>query len=292
MKSLKNHLKNSTQQGMALVQVLLISTIIAVLLIIVVTHTQQQQKQVLALNQTLEQRQKLYSQTNEILFTLLTQPLISQRPLEHPLADNWNFYGEPLYWQDTEIRLYNLASLINLQADFASLKQLLVTLGKGASQAEDMAKHIQLRQQPFLNRNTAETLNTVLPIQHLSELASLPGWDNRWQQKVSPFIALIPYAGKSPAYLPNTMLDLVLSETKTAMIRTARAQQVQSYQGFYALTGIEPDEFTLLSPGPYLRLELNCCADSKGQRLRRQIDIKLDPYNVIALEKLSIIDHQ
>ncbi|QBL09786.1 hypothetical protein E0Z06_09785 [Rheinheimera sp. D18] len=278
--------------GIALVQVLLITGILAALLMIAVGHTQMQQKQVLALQQQLQHKNMLYSQTNELIFNLLTEPLVNQTNNDNTLLSQWNFYGSPFVWQNSDVRLFNLPSLINLQADFAGLQQLLQYHGKPQHEAEAMVQQIKLRQNPFLQRDRLSHNAVVLPVQHLTELANLPHWDRYWQRRVAPFVTLVPFAGNSPAYIPSAMLDLLFSAPKADMIRVSRNNAVLSAEQFFSLADLVPDDFTLMTPGPYLRLELQCCADTSAARQIRQVDIELRPYGLQPLQFLSITDHQ
>lgn len=286
-------IRHNRVPGIALIQVLLMSTIIAVLLIIAVSHTQQQQQQVLALTASVKQQTLLYSQSNALIYKLLSHPLAHDAKVPDPVAARWNFLGEDFAFGETTVRLFNLPSLVNLQADSQALINLLMRHGKGQTEAAEMAKQVRIRQQPFLERHRpGHTQQRVLPLQHFAELALLPGWDRDSQRRVMPYLAMVPYEGKAEAYLPSVMLDLVFSTTKADMIRTSRQQALHTAERFYALAGIEPDEFTLLSPGPYLRLELRCCTDAKGQQQRRQVDIEVRPYDMVPLQILSIVEHQ
>ncbi|MFT5813624.1 MAG: general secretion pathway protein K [Psychroserpens sp.] len=90
------------QSGIALIQVLLISTLIT-LLAMHFTYTAREQ---IAISSALEQRakasQKLKSVQNKIIFSLLTINDFEQESEVFPQSEPWNFYGKPFYLEQNE----------------------------------------------------------------------------------------------------------------------------------------------------------------------------------------------
>lgn len=83
------------QQGVALIQVLLVSTIITILAISFTYTAREQINTAMAFEQRIKASQLLRTTQSKILFSLLTQSNFSQANELFPLSEPWNFYGKP-----------------------------------------------------------------------------------------------------------------------------------------------------------------------------------------------------
>jgi len=103
----KGHAK---QQGVALIQVLLISTIISILAIRFSFTAREQVNTAYALEQRVKANQKLQSTQSRIIYTLLTQKNTeTEQPINlFPKTEQWNFHGKPFlidHDENTQIKV-------------------------------------------------------------------------------------------------------------------------------------------------------------------------------------------
>lgn len=285
------------QQGMALIQVLLLVAMLSILLLLMVANTQQQQQQVLAIQSQLSEQFDLYSHANDLLFGLLTEPpepvveSIASRTepaKKHVWNPDWNFYAQAFSFKGgygaaqhlSQARLTNLNSLINLQYTSYGLARLLRALGYRDAEADALARAVQEWQQPStavgaqLYSERSETLVT-LPIQHGYELAFVPGWSEQLAQQVTPYVTVVGIGMLNEAYMPDNMLGILLSRSQADTIRQLRAEGRFSREQFSTLTGIEADEFRTLYPGPDFRVEV---WHEHNPAFVRVLEVSLSPY--------------
>jgi len=95
MMTSQRSVKTKSQQGIALIQVLLISTIISILAIRFSFTAREQINTASDFEQRIKATQKLKSIQSEIIYTLLTQDKIAQPQNMFPTSEPWNFYGKP-----------------------------------------------------------------------------------------------------------------------------------------------------------------------------------------------------
>lgn len=108
------------QEGIALVQVLLISTIISLLALRFTFTARDQIKIVEAFEQRVKLSQQLKSIQNKISFTLLTHERNSTEYPLFPDSEPWNYYGSPFLLQDNgqikvTVALQDMAGLMPQQ---------------------------------------------------------------------------------------------------------------------------------------------------------------------------------
>jgi len=245
------------QQGIALMQVLLMVGIISILLLIMMHSTRQHLNQVDALQQQLDQHFELYSVETDLQFALLTTNISFPEQTPNEWSQQWNFYGKPFQVGDYQVELINLKSLVGLNRSPGPVRQLLMAYGASELQANRMVETLNDWQTvPELRREDrlGTDYGAGLPIQHLRELESLPGWDHELVTAIEPWInAWEPYAF-NPAYAPDALISVVLTDAQFDILQQMRAEERFSRQEYMAITGDEEDEFTSYLPGPEYRI--------------------------------------
>jgi len=111
------------QQGIALIQVLLISTIISLLAIHFSFTAREQVAIAAAFEQRVKATQELKSAQSKIIYTLLTQNNLEQPNDVFPNSESGNLYGKPFILEQTE----NTKVLVSIQDNNGLLSQQYIT---------------------------------------------------------------------------------------------------------------------------------------------------------------------
>ena len=115
----KIRLEMNKQRGVALIQVLLISTIISILAIHFSFTAREQIAIATAFEQRIKATQALKTAQSEIIYTLLTQNSFVQPSNIFPSSEPWNFYGKSFTLDKTE----NSQIIVSIQDNNGLLSQ-------------------------------------------------------------------------------------------------------------------------------------------------------------------------
>lgn len=181
------------QQGVALIQVLLISTIIMVLALQISHQAKNQVRLAQGYQDKIQAELKLYSAEKRVLFELLTRTAKNQPQGDYQEEDfsyasmsdtdiplSWNFYGEPFTVNGVTIKLQDINGLVSSSSTTTSLQtKYLLTHGYPESLSETFEKTLYNWQHPIedwqfggVTQLDFETLNIVprlSPLQLKSE---------------------------------------------------------------------------------------------------------------------------
>jgi hypothetical protein len=267
-------------------------------------NTQQQQKQVMALQIQLDQHFDLYSQGNEIVFSLLTHEWNDAVPTSIAVlstaskptgrydnatiwSEHWNFYAYLFSNGDYSARITNINSLVSTQSLGNGMFLLLKQLGYSETQASLLANEIRSpfgsqsatgeAQLPSLQAQQEE----FVPVQHVHELSLLPGWSKELMQGVAPYVTTFNSRLFNEAYVLDDMLEMVVTTAQADIIRTMRAEGRFNPLAFETVSELYEDEFRSFSPGPDFRIEVwqNSTPD-----FVRVVEVRLLPLQTDAVE--------
>lgn len=279
-------------KGMALFQVLVLVAIFSTLLLLMASFSQQSVLQTQQLQETTEQKLKLYSAQKRLHYQLLTQPWVQGASSD--LSKVWNFYGTPFQYalpgaapEDSDIfyKLQDLSSLFNWQIPPEQLVKLLENYGIDKHQAELMRKQL-LDAQTLVNKlavgRQVDSSYPHLPFYHQDEVAQLSLWSEALVQQLSPWMNLYSQSFH-PYNVPDELLPALLSASQVDIIRQWRQQGDYSTAKFSQLTGIQQDDIVSFYPGPAIRIEVS--QDNSDMVL--VTELKLTPYLKVPLVRFS-----
>lgn len=170
------------QQGVALIQVLLISTIIMVLALQISHQAKNQVRLAQGYQDKTQAELLLYSAEKRVLFEMLTRIEKNQPQGEYQQNDlsdvtiadtetplQWNFYGEPFNLDGITIKLQDINGLVSLSTTPRSVQaDYLIANGYPEDQREKLEKTVYNWQHPVENwefggvtQSEFETLNIV-----------------------------------------------------------------------------------------------------------------------------------
>jgi|GEM_PF-3273233 len=291
-------------KGLALVQVLLLVAMLSILLLLMTANTQQQQKQVIALQAQLDQHFRLYSTGNDMLYSLLThswnrsaqasasgsailQSAANESGGVNAWHEHWNFYASSFSLNDYSARITNLNSLVSIQSPGRPMVLLLKHLGYAEAEAISLANQVPT---PFATTSSFGPMQLpseqsqqedFLPLQHTHELSLLPGWDKELMQRVAPYVTTYSSGFVNEAYLPNTMLEMMVSKSQADIIRLMRAEGTFNSIQFEAVTEMLENELRRFFVGPDFRIEV---WHNSSPYFVRVLEVRLLPYQPTAVE--------
>lgn len=281
--------------GIALFQVLLISTILAILAI---QFTQTARNQV-AIANTISDRVKaqltLKTTESELLFTLLTK---NKAPAnDNNITKLWNFYGQPFIVSDQiaiEIQDQNgLLGVYNL-GNGRLLEKLITNLAPNLNasmianslidwQDIDSLKRINGAEQGDYNN---QSFPTNLPLQNYHELLHVQGMNQDIWQRLANLLTIRPLAYFNPYNAPKDILLLTLEQTKVEKIIQLRENNQLTKQAFSGITLMEEDDFVIFSTGNLLKVQIHITLNDVV--LSKSLELYLQPYNKAPLIEYAI----
>ncbi|MCH8072964.1 MAG: hypothetical protein IIA09_13530, partial [Proteobacteria bacterium] len=129
------------QRGVALVQVLLVTTIIMLLVMQLSLTAAEQVRRAQALQDRSEAALYLHSREVALFYTLLTESLLPSPGSGNPYAASWNFHGEPFVVDGLEITLQDQSGLMRFPlSGVTDFEKLLTVLGLGLTRAREIAE--------------------------------------------------------------------------------------------------------------------------------------------------------
>lgn len=264
---------NNKQRGVALIQVLLLTTLLLMMALHFTLSSSQQVQTASALDDKLQAELKLRSAESQLLFALLTLPKsegFAALTRQHPLGNIWNFYGAPFYPSpDVMIRLQDMNGLVSLygmrQRQF--LVPVLSALGLGDHEQKQALNTLQQwqSQRPQFGREDGLRHN-FLP--HLSELRSLVPLTEPQYLQASKVLTNFPTFQFNPHHAPDELLSMLYGEKMAQQLAQARSEKRITANTFIQLARIdEEDESLTFSTGKTFMVTLQA---SHGQAVAKK----------------------
>ena len=270
------------QKGVALVQVLLVTTIIILLVMQLSLTAAEQVRRAQALQDRSEAALYLHSREVALLYTLLTEPLVPSPGSANPYAASWNFHGEPFVVDGLEITLQDQSGLMPFPVSHvADFEELLTVLGLGPTQARKiaagLARWIGIAA-PGSSRPGDAMMRggTADPVQYFGELRFLAGMDEGLYARLAELMTLYPTPGFNPLTAPAPLLRMQMPESTLGAVLAARRKGELDENRLWQLARIGADEVVLPFVGPGIGIRIS--GEYRGITLRRHLIVGVEPY--------------
>lgn len=272
------------QRGVALVQVLLVTTIIILLVMQLSLTAAEQVRRAQALKDRSEAQLYLHSREVALLYTLLTEPLIASPASSNPYAASWNFHGEPFAVDGLKFTVQDQSGLMRFPTSgVADFERLLPVLGLGTAEARNLAEYLRhwlgitlpggMRPGDAMIRGAAGG-----PVQYFGELKFLTGMDEQLYRQLAELMTLYPTPGFNPLTAPVPLLRMRMSESVLGPMLEARRNGELDRDGLWQIARIGTDETTSPFVGPGIGVQI--VGEFRGVTLRRHVVVGVEPYEL------------
>ncbi|WMN61212.1 type II secretion system protein GspK [Pseudoalteromonas xiamenensis] len=273
--------------GVALIQVLIISAVLAVFCLFLQQNIRFQIDLAAKAKSRIDLRVKLENAESLLFQSLLGHKKYQDKKDTDPIVRNWNFYGESFSISDSvRVTIQDKLGLVNANlANKNLLTNMLVELGYEYKEAN----HFYDSLEDWKDLDTMRRLNgaekddytdSSYPrnglIQSVFELTHIKGGQSLKALKFSQYFTTEIASGFNPMNAPDRVLKAYLRNGKFF-------QQVKSYRDkgeltpllFYQITGVDSDEYITFATSGFLAVELSA-VDGELQ-ITKRIDLKLQP---------------
>lgn len=272
----------SNQRGIALFQVLLLSTILTVVILSMNYQAREHVKLAHAAQHYAEATLVLQSAEAELLFTMLTN---SWYELEkNDSIQGINFYGKTFGFAGADINIQDTSGLLNLVSPDINLMSAFTR-----TYANDPAlgRSITAAIADWQDRDTVKKLDgaeqadypegvTVRngPIQYNEELRFIKGMTEELYQKLSPLVTLFP-RGVNLNQQPESVWRFYIEEPALSELIRLRDEHQLTAQNFERLSRVGVDELQRFSTGPGFRIRFT--AFNSNVKLSKEMTVRLLP---------------
>jgi general secretion pathway protein K len=287
-------LTRHSQKGVALIQVLLISAIISILAIRFSLTARDQIETATSFEQRVKATQLLKSTQSKIIYTLLTEEILSQDKDAFPNSDAWNFYGKPIVLFKDENELITIMTTIQSNAGLLSQRYVNTPFWhKALSQmnySENEIEKIQGELKDWQDRDTdswligqaePDVLENGQP--YRNQAIQLPQEINWFFSETPENINTIkkistPYAmpGLNFMYAPDLLLSLMFDADLAIELINQREQQELTNVTIMSLLGdLYDDEIISFSLGNKFKVITQVTLGDV--KLQETMEIQLQP---------------
>ena len=285
------------ERGIALIQVLLVTGIIALLMLQIGLTARDQVARAQALSDRAALQLAAQSREAAMVYSLLTEPLAKLPDSENPYAAAWNFHGDPFTVDGITFSIQDESGRMrvpNLPGN--EFERVLLSQDVEPTRARKLNQELMAMQgvSPALKElgttpaaqdgGEAPPMPTGLyPLQDLEQLRLLPGMDLELYRRLRPLLTLYPTPGFNPTTAPPALLNAQMTTSQMTGVKDARDSGGLDSQALWKLTGNMADETTVLAPGPALTVTLEM--DAGVARVLRTTTFIVRPY---ASEPLAV----
>lgn len=275
------------QQGVALIQVLLISAIISILAIRFSYTARDQVEMAGAFEQRIKATQELKSVQSKIIYTLLTQDNYQQATTVLPDSEAWNFYGKPFALNaTTRVAIQDNNGLLSLQYMNDPLwNKVLQKVGFTEEQAKQKQGELKDWQDRDLdawiigNSEPASLSNGQpyrnQPMQLPQELDFFFAQQPQQLRIIKALVSPYPKTQFNPMNAPDLLLDLYFDQALAAQIIALRQENQLSRQQLEGMLGAYDSDIITLYRGNSLKITTQVTLGEV--KLQETMEIKLQP---------------
>ena len=277
------------QQGIALVQVLIISIVLATLALFIQTTVQQQVASAAQVKNAFALKLELEQAQTDLFVTLLTENMYRTAQSDNPIVKRWNFYSEPFKLSDNvTVSIQDKASLINLNFTPDGLfSRALERLGVSEINRRKIQDSLEdWKDEDDLKRLYGQEKSDISPrkfgvprnayLQSEQELRYVAGANELPPEILERYFTteLITYF--NPRNAPEYLLQIFTNDDKLARrIAAERKSRPLTTSEFTKVSGINTSEYISFATSGRLRIELK--AQSQGISLTKKFDVRFQP---------------
>lgn len=279
--------KIETEKGIALIQVLIISIVLAILGIYISQTVQSQVSTAAVIKSSHEQVLAIESAQAELLHLMLTENLAKNSNLES-VTKRWNFFGKPyLFNEEIAVAVQDTSSLLSLNFTNKTLaRNLLFRLGKPDEQIRvfldsladwkdnDDLKHLNGAESQYYMSTLGygprnSYLQSMSEVMHIKQgnILSLEEWERYFSLSYTSIF--------NPLNAPEQILGAFVNDDEVVneVLQLRQNEQLNGLR-FYQLTGIDEDDFISFRTGRIFRVRIS--STKQGSQINKEFILELN----------------
>lgn len=288
-KTPRNIITRKKNQGIALIQVLIIAIVLAMLGIYINQTVRSQIAVVNLMKESFELSLALENAEAKLLHNLLTNTRYRKNDSENSLIQKWNFHGEPFNLnENTTVTIQDLSGLLSLNILSNSLTtNLFKELGFTGHEVRtfvdalaDWKDKDTLKRLNGAEKEYYQSINQVGPrnhyVQFVPEVEQIKQSNLLTPQQWERYFSTAFVPNFNPLNAPNTLLKAFLNnDIAYQSILAQRKAGTLSGFSFYQASAINSGEFINFSTGSYLRVTL--LVTRQKNKLSKEFIVDLRP---------------
>ncbi len=279
-----------SERGIALIQVLLVTGLIALLMLQMGLTAREQIARAQAIADRAELQLAAQSRESALLYSLMTEPLVQVAESANPYAAAWNFFGKPFTVDGITFSIQDESGRMRVPDQPGNnFERLLLSLDVEPTRARKLALELMalqgvtpmLRDVGAASEDRAAKAPGLYPLQDLGQLKLLPSMDADLYRRLLPLLTLYATPGFNPTTARPELLGATMTKSQVTGVSDARRSGSLETLTLWKLSGAEADEVTVLAPGPALTVHLEMAL--REARTNRTTTFIVRPYSSEAL---------
>lgn len=280
------------QQGVALIQALILAALLALMAMQFTLSSRQQVASAQLFSDRVLAELELRSLKNELLFalfTITTNDTLSEQWASNAISQKWNFYGEPFSPRmNTHIQLQDTSGLVNiyLSGGGEPLRQFLNVSGV-APEVSTLVQHQLSEWQGgrfVLPGATGRSHVRGDFLRHEQEL-SFAAPALKHSEQIAPYLSRLLNVYHNPYFAPEAVLRSYLADEVVSEVIQRRKNNSLSQREFTELTRIFEDEETSFQFSRKLKVKLEVAV---GKAVAREQAVwYIRPQRIVPLTPLQ-----
>lgn len=279
----------SFQQGIALIQVLLLSAILAMMALHFTLSSRQQVNIATDLQNKIDAEVQMRTLESKVLFALLTLPrseLEQDEQQSNVIGRNWNFFGKPFKaTNNATVSFQDINGLLSVYGTAYSqpLERLLLQFGQSSQQAKIILSNLHhwqgLTRESFNRAKNQQVRGDYLA--NVAELKLIAGIDDILYEKLAPVVTTLQNVLFNPMTAPLPVLEVLMPADIAQEVERLRQEGQLTKQRFTELTQIVEDDTITFAPGR--RQFINMNVQVGHSIVTRRMVVYIRPENQIPL---------
>lgn len=275
--------QSTTQRGVALVQVLLLTMVLTVILLSMNYQAKQSIRLASAVAEYNSASLQVHSAEAEVMFEMLTN--VWYHLTQSNSSQEWNFHGEPFLLKGADVEIQDTAGLINVRSPDADLLAKYTELYFGNAEiGTKLAAAIRDWQDPDNIESYRGAEQADYPaeirvrndtIQYMQEIKHIKGMSEPLYQALTNELTLFP-RGVNLNQQPRKIWQLYMQPEQVEELSRQRRNGNLQTELYEAFSGKQIDEFNRFGFGPAFRIRISVTEDDVV--LRRELTVRFTPY--------------
>lgn len=257
----------NSNNGIALIQVLLISAILSVIALYISQTAKKQVGWAIQQKEYLDAQFELHSAESLMVYTLLTQN--RERRIAGNIESKWNFFNQTFAINEKVMgKIQDYSGLIDISSGPSDkFGKLLVAQGLSHADAQvimqslaDWVDNDELTRLNGAEANYYISQNLTMPrnggLQSVRELMLVRGMNNVLFEKIEPMLVIYPAPHFNPMTAPLPLLSALIGAERAEQIDRERRASPINANRFSRLSGLNEMDGSFFYPGSVMKLSL------------------------------------